>query len=232
MKFHDTYLKENMMGPNAVTLLEELTANLSFKPNMRIMDLGCGKGLTSMVLADKTHAQVYAVDLWIPATENYERFIEKGFGEHIVPVHADATDLPFALEYFDAVISVDAYTYFGRDAKFMDEKLAVFVKKGGIIAIAVPGLKTDIHSDIPKEMLTSWTAEDLSSFQTCDWWREILNESKLIEDVSICEMRCFESCWADWLKSDNENAVSDRAAMEAGSGKYMNFISITCRRKR
>lgn len=231
MKFDDDYLKENMMGPNAVMLVEELTNNLGFTPDMRIMDLGCGKGLTSMVLADKTYAQVFAVDLWIPATENFERFKEKGFEERIIPIHADVADLPFAHEYFDAIISVDAYHYFGCNAKFMDEKLAPFIKKGGLIALAFPGLKKDIHADIPEEMLRSWSAEDLSTLQTCDWWREIFNESKLIEDVSISEMSCYESSWADWLKSDNEYAVSDRAAMEAGAGQYMNLISVICRRK-
>jgi len=36
-----------------------------------------------------------------------------------VPVHADANELPYADEYFDAVVSVDAYLYFGRDAEYL-----------------------------------------------------------------------------------------------------------------
>lgn len=231
MKFSDKYLKENMMGPNAVTLLDELTRGLRFESDMCIMDLGCGTGLSTMALADKTQAQVFAVDLWVAATENYERFKGMGFDKQIVPIHADVMDLPFAHEYFDAVVSVDAYNFFGLDKSFMDERLAPFVKKGGIIALVFPGLKKDIHSDIPEEMLCSWTPEDLDTMQTCDWWKDIFKASKLIEDVSVSEMSCFESSWADWLACDNEYAVSDRAAMEAGAGKYMNLISVICKRK-
>jgi len=33
------------------------------------------------------------------------------------------------------------------------------------------------------------------------------------------------------LKAENEYAVSDRKAMEAGGGKYLNFITIILRKK-
>lgn len=35
-----TFLNENMMGPNAWLLAEELTANLPLKKGMRVLDLG------------------------------------------------------------------------------------------------------------------------------------------------------------------------------------------------
>ena len=41
----------------------------------------------------------------------------------------------------------------------------------------------------------------------------------------------LDELWNDWLACDNEYAIGDRAAMEAGSGKYMNFIAIIARKK-
>ena len=35
--------------------------------------------------------------------------------EEIVAVKADATNLPFEKEFFDAVVSTDSYNYFGRE---------------------------------------------------------------------------------------------------------------------
>lgn len=102
-----------MMGPNALKILEELTVGLDLHPGMKVLDLGCGKGLTSIFLAKEFGVQVYATDLWITATENYERFKSLGLDELITPIHADATELPYAENYFDAVISVDSYHYFG-----------------------------------------------------------------------------------------------------------------------
>jgi hypothetical protein len=44
-------------------------------------------------------------------------------------------------------------------------------------------------------------------------------------------MESFDECWNDWLVCDNEYAVNDRKAMNAGAGKYMNFIAMILRRK-
>lgn len=77
--------------------------------------------------------------------------------------------MPFADEYFDAVISVDFYNYYARNEQFMDTKLAPLIKKDGIIAVAVPGMKKETHNSIPKEMLLSWTKEDLDTMHSCQW---------------------------------------------------------------
>ena len=44
-------------------------------------------------------------------------------------------------------------------------------------------------------------------------------------------MESNEEVWADWLAQDNEYTIGDRKAMEAGGGKYFNFISIVLRKK-
>ena len=51
------------------------------------------------------------------------------------------------------------------------------------------------------------------------------------EIISVEEMESNEEVWADWLKQENEYAVGDRKAMEAGGGKYLNFIAIVLRKK-
>lgn len=40
-----------------------------------------------------------------------------------------------------------------------------------------------------------------------------------------------EEVWADWLAQENEYAVGGRKSMEAGGGKYLNFIAIVLRKK-
>ena len=44
-------------------------------------------------------------------------------------------------------------------------------------------------------------------------------------------MESNDEVWADWLKQENEYAVGDRKSMEAGGGKYLNFIKIVLRKK-
>lgn len=231
LKYDSQFIKENMMGPNALKMIEELTLNLDLHPGMRVLDLGCGKGLTSIFLAKEFGAEVYATDLWIGATENFERFKNFGLEKSIIPIHANANHLPFANGYFDAVISVDAYYYFGREDDFMDKKLAPFIKPNGLIAMAFPGFKEEIHHNLPKELLISWKPEDLETFHSCQWWQQLLSKSKQITLESIEEMKCFEECWNDWLDTENTYAINDRLSMEAGGEKYMNIISVIAKKR-
>jgi cyclopropane fatty-acyl-phospholipid synthase-like methyltransferase len=228
------FLLDNMMGPNAIKMLEELTelpGMLELKQDMRVLDLGCGRGLTSIFLAKEFGVQVFATDLWITASENFARFKEAGLEHRIIPIHADATDLPYADKYFDAIISIDAYHYFGRVEGFADEKMAPLLKKGGKLAIVVPGLIKDIHDDIPPEMLLSWNAEAIETLRSPEWWRKILSKSERMELQAVGELECYSECWNDWLQCDNEYAVGDRKAMENGAGKYMDLVYMIAAKK-
>ena len=143
------YLKAAMMGPNAMRLSEELSSHLNINEHMRVLDLGCGCGLSTLLLVKKYGASVFAADLWIPPTENYERFQSIGIDDKAVPISSDATKgLPFANEYFDLLFSVDAYHYFGDTAEMLPS-LIPFVKKGGYIAVAIPGLKYEFGIMFP-----------------------------------------------------------------------------------
>jgi cyclopropane fatty-acyl-phospholipid synthase-like methyltransferase len=50
-KYDKQFVSDNLMGPNALKMVEELTSKLDLHPGMRVLDLGCGKGLTSIFLA-------------------------------------------------------------------------------------------------------------------------------------------------------------------------------------
>ena len=114
------FLKSAMMGPNAMRVAEELASHLDINKNMRILDLGCGCGLSTLLLVKKYGAFVFAADLWISPTENYERFKSVGIDDKAIPISVDATKgLPFANGYFDLLFTVDAYHYFGDTAEML-----------------------------------------------------------------------------------------------------------------
>ena len=226
-KYNTPKLMEKIMGPNPRKLEEELLQDCKIPKNAVVCDLGSGQGLTSVFLAKEYGFKVYAADLWSEPEENMKFFKEMGLSEkEIVPVKADATDLPFEKEFFDAVVSTDSYNYFGRDPKFADEKLLPFVKSGGYVYISIPGMKKDCHDDLPQELLLSWTPEQMDYMHDTDYWKKILSECKSAKVISVSEMESNDEVWADWLKQENEYAVGDRKSMEAGGGKYLNFIKI------
>src|SRR5918997_725017 len=83
---------------------------------MGVLDLGCGRATSSIFLAREFGVQVWATDLWIGASENSLRIRDAGLEDRVFPLHADARSLPYAGEYFDAIVSLDSYPYYGTDA--------------------------------------------------------------------------------------------------------------------
>ena len=231
-KYDFSFIKDLIMGPNPIKLEEELLLNHEIPQGATVMDLGCGRGLTSVFLVKEYGFRVFATDLWISATENKQFFDRMGLStEQIIPIHADAVDLPYAEEFFDAVVSVDSYNYFGRDPDYLGTHLLPLVKHGGCIYICIPGMKKDCHDKLPPELLLSWTSDELDYIHDADYWRNIIRQTEGAEILSIYEMESNEECWKEWLATDNEYAVADRKSMEGGAGKYMNFIAIVLRRK-
>lgn len=231
-KYNTPELQSKIMGPNPIKLEEELLLDCKIPAGSVVCDLGSGQGLTSVFLAKEYGFTVYAADLWSDPDENRKFFNSIGLSrEQIVPVKADATDLPFEKDFFDGLVCVDSYNYFGRDKSFLDEKLLPFIKSGGYIYLAITGMKKDLHDNIPPELLLSWTPEQLDYIHDADYWKDIVSACKGAEVISVSEMESNEEVWADWLKQDNEYAVGDRKTMEAGGGKYLNFISVILKKK-
>ena len=82
---------------------------------MRVLDLGCGRAASSIFLRREFGVEVWATDLWIDPSENLERIQDAGVGDGVFPIHADARALPFAQGFFDAIISLDSFVYYGTD---------------------------------------------------------------------------------------------------------------------
>lgn len=231
-KYETPELMEKIMGPNPIKLEEELMLGHKIPDGSVVCDLGSGQGLTSVFLAKEYGFKVYAADLWSDPEENKKFFESMGLNdEQIIPVKADAENLPFEKEFFDAVVTTDSYNYFGRNSRYLDEKLLPFVKSGGYIYISIPGMKKDCHDDLPKELLLSWTPEQLDYMHDVTYWKATVEQSVGAKLIEIGEMESNDEVWADWLKQENEYAVGDRKSMEAGGGKYLNFIKIVLRKK-
>ncbi len=225
-------VQSKIMGPNPLKLCEELLRGHEIPQGAVVLDLGSGTGITSCLLAREYGFATYAVDLWSDPGENMRFFEEMGLSNRqICPVKADAAQgLPFATEFFDAVVSIDAYNYFGRDRAYLGEKLLPHVKRGGLLYFAIPGMVRDCHDDLPPELLLSWTPEQLEYMHDINWWRTVIEPTRGVRIERMAPLSCHDEAWADWLACDNEYAAGDRASMEAGAGRLLNSIGIVLRR--
>jgi SAM-dependent methyltransferase len=187
------------MGPNALWLMEWLTEAVPLQPDSRVLDMGCGKGATSVFLAEQFGVRVVANDLWIKPTDNWQRFVEAGCADSIVPIHAEAHALPYADGYFDSLLSVDAYHYFGTADLYLDY-YARFVRPGGTIGIVVPGLYQEIEQ-VPERLaeLRDDTGKpfwdwDFCSFHGAAWWERLWRKTPRVTGVRSDTMEQEASC--------------------------------------
>ena len=105
-KYHpDWILASASGGANSLWLTEWLAEALDLRPGMRVLDLGCGRAASSIFLRREFGVQVWATDLWFSASENLQRIRDAGVEDGVFPIHADARSLPFAAEFFDAIVS-------------------------------------------------------------------------------------------------------------------------------
>ena len=154
-RYHPDWIRASVSGgANSLWLTEWLVSAMELHAGMRILDLGCGRGASSVFLHNEFGVQVWATDLWFPVDERLQRVRDAGVEHAVVPIHADARSLPFAPGFFDAVVSIDSFPYYGTDDLYLNY-LARFVRPGGQIAIAGAGLVAEVERPVPAH-LAAW----------------------------------------------------------------------------
>lgn len=238
-KYSTDWMLDNQMGPSSIWLLEWLCERLQISPGSRILDLGCGKAMTSVFLAREYGAKVWATDLWIGPDNNWRRIREAGLTDQICPIKAEAHSLPFAEGFFDAAISIDAYQYFGTDDLYIDY-LARFVRPGGSIGIVVVGLMQDFAGP-PPDYLTQpqkngkvfWDPT-CRCFKTPHFWKQLWQGSASITKVEVEPQRDGWRHWRDFelaLERTGKGIFpSEAEALEADHGRYLGFLRLIAER--
>ncbi|MBZ9570591.1 methyltransferase domain-containing protein [Methanobrevibacter sp. TMH8] len=203
-KYESKWIEENWMGPNPLQLLEELCNNMNLSPGMKVLDMGCGKGLTSIFLAKEFDVTVFANDLWIDPTENLERFKEAGVDDKVFPLKAEAHGLPYAEGFFDAAIAIDSYQYYGADEIYFPVTFSKLVKQGGQFGIVCPGLMQEFKKGYPETHESFWY-EDMFSFHSADWWKNLWEKTELVDITSCYNIPDAKKIWYSWAHWAREN---------------------------
>ena len=197
------------MGPHPLWLLEELCAHLELRPGMKVLDMGCGKGLTSVFLAKECGVTVFANDLWISATDNLRRFEEAGVDGNVFPIRAEAHALPYAQGFFDVAVSIDSYHYYGADEAYFPCTFSKLVKPGGQFGIVLPGLTREFEKGYPDNMKKFWQNAEMFSFHSKDWWRHLWEKTGLCEITACYEMESPKKIWQGWAEWASRNMDAD-----------------------
>ncbi|GAA4893724.1 methyltransferase family protein [Stackebrandtia albiflava] len=183
------------IGPNPLWFAESLSELLELTPGMRVLDLGCGHAISAIFLAKEFGVEVVAVDLTVDPDENRALIAEAGVESLVTAVQGDAHDLGFDAESFDAIVSLDAYQYFGTEESFLPGLLRV-LKPGGRLGAVVLGLTAEFDDGIP-EHLTQGSTPDLSEFHSPQWWSDLWKRSGMV-DIEYADM--LPDGWRHWVR--------------------------------
>lgn len=214
-------------GACSLWLIEWLTEKMKLKPGMRVLDMGCGKAGSSIWLAQEFGVEVWAVDLWTPATDNLSRvnrFCKQG---RVIPLHCDLRSLPFPAAYFDVIVAVDSYFYVGTDSLYLNY-IANFLKPDGSIGIVGAGLTREM--DYVPEHLKKWWTSDLWCIKSADWFQREWSRTGIV-DVQIADnLPDGWQVWLDWHKLIAPDNHIEIAAVEADVGQNLTYVRVIANR--
>lgn len=216
-------------GANPLWLTEWLCERMDLRPGMRVLDLGCGRGLSSVFLAREFGIQVWAADLWFDPSDRWKRFRDAGVEASVFPIRADARQLPFANDFFDAIISIDSYFYFGTDDTYLSYLLRL-LKPGCQLGIAGAAFLKEFDADIP-EHLKAWWEPGLSCLRSPKWWRTHWERSGIADVELADELPDGWKFWLQWQQVVCPDNALELAAIEADAGRNIGYARAVCRRK-
>jgi cyclopropane fatty-acyl-phospholipid synthase-like methyltransferase len=229
-QYHPDWVAASVSGgANSLWVTEWLTTALDLRPGMRVLDLGCGRAASSIFLRREFGVQVWATDLWNSASENRQRVCDAGVEDGVFPIHADARSLPFADEFFDAIVSIDSFVYYGTDDLYLNY-LARFVKPGGVVGIAGAGLMIEIDDAVP-EHLREWWTPDLWCLHSAAWWDRHWRRTGILAVERADTMPDGWQRWLDWHRAIAPDNAAEILALEADRGRYLGYVRIVGRRQ-
>ena len=231
-RYNTAWAEAHSLGENVLYFAESLCNVLPLQAGMRVLDLGCGRAISSIFLAREFGVTVWAVDRAVDPTANYERIAAMGCADRVFPLRVDVRALPLPHRYFDAAIALDSYLYFGTDERFLPF-LARHLKVGAYLGVVDACFSREIDSadQLPPELRAAWQA-DWWSVHTIDWWRRLWEKTGLVRVLCaelLPESELIKQRYIDGFRHDP--AEQDFIAlMEAENGQLVGTFRLVGQR--
>ncbi|ADN75979.1 transcriptional regulator, MerR family [Ferrimonas balearica DSM 9799] len=170
MNEHEQYMADFMAafetldrwGPGSETETRRALSRVPHTPSA-ILEVGCGKGLATTILASDTQATITAVDNEPSALARLTEMLQQaGLAERVEPVCASMTDLPFEPGSFD-LIWAEGSAYIMGVSKALSQWRPL-LQDGGILMLSDMVWLTDERS----EAAEAFFAQEYPDMQSVD----------------------------------------------------------------
>ena len=164
-------------------------ARLDRSVPLKIADIGCGTGASTLMLARLLNAEITAVDFLQPFLDVLENKAKtEGVAEKITPLCASMDDLPFEDEAFDVIWSEGAIYNIGFEKGVTDWRR--YLKPAGLlIASEISWLTNTRPAELEAHWLNEYPEIDVASAKM-----------RILERSGYSPIGYFvlpESCWLD-----------------------------------
>lgn len=194
------------MAPGGLLLASQMADQLAPTPGLTILDLGCGRGQSSVFLAKGYGASVVSVDFWISAEERRQSAADEGVRHLVTPLDGDIRrGAPLQPGGFDAIFSMQAFHCFGTSPAVL-RYLASLLKPGGTLCIAQGCFSEELAEVSPPFTETDGWNAGYHTYHSPEWWRAHVASSGVF-DVTVCR----EVVGGDVLWEDDVLYRGDRA---------------------
>lgn len=220
----DRYSRDDIyrdfFGGGGLYLVVRMLHLLYLQPGQKVLDLGCGKGESSVFMAKNYGVQVKALDLWTSAEFLTQKFAQRGVGSQTSAIQMDATEpLPYTENEFDAIFCMNSFNFYGAEPGFLAH-LLMHLKPGGSLCIGSEVLSVEFTPEQftdppfvyafklppPNEQVDVFTG-DFQKQHTPGWWRDFLQGSGLVDVETCYELDDAEAIYQELVRYEHQNNI-------------------------
>jgi SAM-dependent methyltransferase len=220
----DGYSRDDMyhdfFGGGGLYLVARMLRELDLQPGQTILDLGCGKGESSVFMATHCGVKVKALDLWTTAEFLMRKFAERGVGGLCSAIQVDATQtLPYAENEFDAIFCMNSFNFYGANPGFLTHLLK-HLKPGGRLCIGSEVLSVEFTPEQlanppyvyafnlppPNEHVNVFEGDFIKQHSP-GWWRDFFQASGRVAVDRCYELEDAEAIFQELVRYEYENHI-------------------------
>jgi SAM-dependent methyltransferase len=200
---------------------------------MRVLDLGCGKALTSIFLAKEFGVDVMAP----PPVDRSRRKLatrqRRRRRRSRLPVEARSPCPALCARLFRRD-RVDRCLSVFRHRRALSRYLSRYLRKNGRVGVVVPGLTSELDNGVPEHLLLPqangkiFWEDDCACFKTADWWSALWRQGGAVDEIETDTLVDGWRYWAEFehaLEQAGKNLFpSDAEALEKDAGRFIGFV--------
>jgi SAM-dependent methyltransferase len=213
-------LYRDFFGGGGLYLAVRMLRLLNLQPGQTVIDLGCGKGESSVFMAKHYGVQVKALDLWTTAEFLGQKFAQRGVSNVVSAIQMDATQpLPFDENEFDAIFCMNSFNFYGAKPGFLAHLLG-YLKPGGRLCIGSEVLSAEftpaqianppfVYSFKLPPPMEQWDVfnGDFLTQHTPAWWQGFFQASGLVEVEACFELDDAEAIYQELVRYEYANNI-------------------------